>query len=455
VAIGTLGIAAVWLARPERGGDTGPLQTGTEALARCLRDLDLFECTGQGLIDPFPLLQHLPDLVAHAIGLSYDDRAYLLGVLSGIAVVGALAAAWVALRRAGCPEWRFGLVVVAATGPPLAYGNTTWGEMPATALVTGVVAAALIPARPWLVGLAAFGAGVTKETGYLFVAALGLVGLLLASRRTGEPIRRHLAFGAIGLGLALAAGSALNLVRFGTPRNAYYLDPALRTTSLDRFLELAAGLFVAPNGGIVVFWPLASLAAVLLLAVPVADLLGHRSPRRDAWPVLVLLGVIGGLTVGLATWWAPFGWWAWGPRLSLPWVLPILLVALAAYGPRLTPAAARVLTPVPALVATAVVAVLVALPHVGLLWRPQTIGDFFFRAETAVCPGGGPPPTRAYYDCLREQMWARDPIVLDALRGLGTPGGVVTALLVSLVVVGSLVLLRADLTAAISTRRAR
>ena len=54
VATGLFGIVVAWLARPERGGDTAPLQTGSEALSRCLRGLDLVHCTTEGPIDRSP-----------------------------------------------------------------------------------------------------------------------------------------------------------------------------------------------------------------------------------------------------------------------------------------------------------------------------------------------------------------------------------------------------------------
>ena len=454
VVIGLLGIAVVWLARPERGGDTGPLQTGTESLARCFAALDLVHCTDEGPIDPFPIVQHVPDLAGHVAGLSTGDRTRLLAALSAVGIAIAVAAAWIVLRRIGLPEWRWGFLLVALSGPALAYGNTTWGEMLATGLVTLLVAAALLPARPALVGLAAFGAGLTKET-YVFVAALGLLALLLARRRTGGPVRRHVLLGGAGLGLAIAVGAGLNLIRYGTPRNAYYLDPGLRTTSLEKTLELGAGLFVAPNGGVLLFWPLATILVALLLAVPVVRALRGAASWYEAWPSAAMLVVVTGLTVGLATWWAPFGWWAWGPRLSLPWVLPILLVAIAAFGSALSPLIARALTPVAGVVAAAILVVVAALPHVGLVWRPRTIGDFFFRPETAACPGGGPPPTPEYYDCLSERMWTRHPILLDALGGAGTPGGAITVALVTLVVVGCLLRFRGEAAGRLSTPRGR
>ena len=455
VVIGLLGIVVVWLARPDRGGDTGPLQTGSEALSRCLAELDLVHCTSGGPIDPFPVLQHLPDMAGHVAGLSVDGRTRLLAALSALGVVVAVAAAWIVLRRIGLPEWRWGFLLVAASGPTLAYGNTTWAEMLATGLVTLLVAAAVLPARPALVGLAAFGAGITKESGYIFVAALALVALLLARRRGGCSVRRHIVFGGAGLGFAIAVGAGLNVIRYGTPRNAYYLDPGFRTTTVEKAFELGAGLFVAPNGGILAFWPLATIVVGLLLVVPLARAARGASSWREAWPALALFAVVAGLTAALALWWAPFGWWAWGPRLSLPWVLPILLVAVAAFGSALSPLLARVLTPVAGLVGVAILVVVAALPHVGLLWRPRTIGDFFFRAETAACPGGGPPPTPEYYDCLGERMWTRHPILLDALGGVGTPGGIVTVALVTLVVVGCLVRFRGEAAERLSRPRGR
>jgi hypothetical protein len=54
-----------------------------------------------------------------------------------------------------------------------------------------------------------------------------------------------------------------------------------------------------------------------------------------------------------------------------------LLLALAAFGSMLTPFVARALTSLAGLVGVAVLVVLVALPHVGLLGRPETVGEFF------------------------------------------------------------------------------
>ena len=437
------GIVVAWLQRPHRAGDTGPLFTGTEALGRCVSERQLVSCEVAPSIDPYPLLQHVPDLFADSVlELSEGGRVRILASLSVVGVMLAVGAGWLALRRIGCAEWRWGFVLVGVCGPALAYGNTTWGEMLAMGLVTLFVAVALVPARPWLVGWAAFGAGLTKETSYPFVIALGLVALLLARRRSSNSVRPQVLAAALGVLVAVVLAAAFNVLRFGTPRNAYYLDPELRTTTAHWVAELAAGLFVSPNGGILVFWPLASLLVGALVSGPLIRGVHGRATWSDAWPALALVSIVVAITVGLATWWAPFGWWAWGPRLSLPWVLPIVLLSLATYAPSLI--AARALAHPAVLVLASSVATVVALPHVGLLWHPETVGEFFFTPHSGVCPGGGPPPTPDYYACLHEELWKRRPIWLNALAGLRTTGGIATSIAVAIVATGSLTLLRRD-----------
>ena len=185
------------------------------------------------------------------------------------------------------------------------------------------------------------------------------------------------------------------------------------------------------------FWPLAFWLLAALVAMPLWRVARGAMPAREGWPALALLAIVAGLVLGLATWWSPFGWWAWGPRLGLPWVLPLLLLALSAFAPLLLPVAARILASPGAIVVVATLAVLATLPHVGFLWHADAVLSGFFLHETDVCPGGGPPPTPVYYDCLREQMRARHPIRLDAPAGLRTAGGLATGAALTSAVVGS------------------
>ncbi len=68
---------------------------------------------------------------------------------------------------------------------------------------------------------------------------------------------------------------------------------------------------------------------------------GHRRVRlaatdgRRRWRSVVpwaVLGVLAAELAGLALWYSPFGWIGWGPRLTLPLVPPLLVLAVAFAG---------------------------------------------------------------------------------------------------------------------------
>jgi len=443
--LGCAWVLAVWVTHRVVGGDTPWLVDGTDQLVRCLAAGNLVKCgytgqltaTGQTTaIGPYPLLQYIPDLIARSLGATHHSRYAILALLSTAAVIAAVVVSARVLARLGLGIWSWAFVAVLLSGPVLVYANTTWGEMLAAALLVFLAAAALAHAAPLLFGTAAFAACLTKETSYPFVAAIALVGLLLARRTTARPIRPQVVAGAAGMVLAFACASAFNILRFGAIQNTNYLRSEF-TTPLARIPETAIGLYVAPNGGILIFWASATVLFAALLVPPLARM-------RDRPISLTLALIVAGLTVSLASWYSPFGWIAWGPRLTLPWVLALLLLALAAFGRDLAAPARRLLAPAWrfGLVALAVVAM--TLPHVGYLWRPETKDEFFaLSRDNPDCDD--PAGSRGYYACLHETMWSRRPIVNTALQGLGKPSGTVTAIAVAAALIGCLALLRRGL----------
>jgi hypothetical protein len=451
VAVGFAWLVAVWVARPWVSGDTPFVLDGTNALIDCLSRGDFVACgfwgylNDWGLTSPigdWPLLQYVPDLIAVELGATtHPDRTRILALLSVAGVVGSVILARLVLSRVGQAAWFWGFLFVLLSGPAIAYARTTHGEMLATGLLVGLVAATLLQARPPVVALAVLGACLTKETVYPFVVALGLLGLVLARRRTGRPIRSHVAWGTAGLAGGIVLASLFNVVRFGTVLNTNYLEPELHTPGISRKLEYTLAVLVAPNGGVFIFWP---AAGILLLAACLLPLL-FRPPRTlDARPALVLTVVILALAVGFASWWTPFGWSGYGPRLFSPWILPLVLVALVAYGEPLREPARRLLAPLWRSLLVLAVVLAFALPHVGYMWRPEAIGGFF-RQENPQCtaPWRGDAPR--WYACQHEQMWFGRPMLLYALEGVGTAGGAVTSIAVAGGLLGCLLTLREEL----------
>jgi hypothetical protein len=438
-------VVAISFARPFVGGDTPFVLDGTNAFLTCISHHDYNACgyTGTlnywGLMSPigwWPLLQHIPDMIS--IGLGADGHAARTKVLAYLSVAGVIvtvALGWLVLRRYGRAAWFWAFLFVALSGPILAFARQTAGEMLAMGLIMGVVAATLLQAPALVVGITALLAGWTKETSYPFIAVLGVVGLILARRRTGRPIRPQLIGGAVGLAVAIVTASLFNIVRFGSVLNTNYLDSQLRTPGIARKVELTLAVFVSPSGGLLFFWP----AAVLLVAA--ACLVGFR---RDPLPALVILGVTVVLAVGFGSWWTPFGWSGYGPRLQLPWVLPLVLIALVAYAGALEEPMRRLLrSPVRAALVFAV-ALACALPHIGYMWKFQSLDGYFLQENP---PCNAPWRSKDWYPCQDRLLWQHRPMPLYTVKGVESFGGAVTAVIVGLGLAGSLILLRADLAA--------
>jgi hypothetical protein len=440
-------LVIAWIAMPWVSGDTPFVLDGTNAFLTCLHNHDYSACgyTGKlnywGLmtsVGDWPLMQHVPDMIS--IGLGADGhaaRTRVLELLSVTAVVGAVVLAWVVLVRTGQRAWFWLFMLVVLSSPLVWYARTTAGEALATGLLVAFVAATVLPAHPALVALAAVGATWTKETSYPFVIALGVLGLVLARRRSGITIKPHLIWGAVGIAAGIVAASAFNVVRYGTVISPNFSEPKLHTPGIARKLEYAAGVLVSPSGGMFVFWPAASILVL------VACLYAFRR-RDDVRTALVVLAVILGLTIGFASWWTPFGWSAIGPRLALPWGLPLVLLMLVAYGGSLREPTAKALAS-PAVLGIVFVFVLAfSLPNIGTMWRPNATGAFFSQPDPP-CDAPWRGGVEKWNRCQHRQMWLDRPMPLYGLHGVRSPGGAVTTVLVALGLLGCLVLLREDL----------
>jgi hypothetical protein len=446
-------LVVVWLLHPFVGGDTPFVLDGTNAFFECIKAHHYNACDFTGKLNYWglmsnigwwPLLQHIPDAIT--IGLGGDGhpaRTRVLATLSVVGVVVTVGLGWLVLRRTGEARWCWGFLFVMLSSPVLAYGNQTAGEMLAMGLLVCLVAATVLRAPPLVVGLAALGACLTKETSYPFVVALGVLGLWLAQRRTGKPILRHLVFGAVGMAIAITAASLFNVVRFGSVLNTNYLDEKLRTPGVARTLDYVLAVFFSPSGGLYISWVTASLlvSAACLVALV-------RAPFRSTYtrPALVVIAVVAALTVGFASWWTPFGWSGYGPRLQLPWVPPLVLLMLVAYGEDLARITRRLLARPWRLALVWAVALTLTLPHIGLLWdfdRSSLVG--FVAQEQPECAAPWRSGLQTWHRCQHRLLWEHRPMPLYTVKGVDTAGGAATAVVVALGLLGCAVLLRGDL----------
>jgi hypothetical protein len=420
VALTLLG--GFWLNRlPTVGDDTVQLMSGSNWIVRCVLHGPRMKCgfvegQDESLVGPFPLVQYVPDLAFKSLELSPADRMTGQSVVSMVAFFGMLAVAWTTISRLGPSAGWPAFLVVLLTGPFLYYGNATWGESLAACLIVCFTAAALLRLPPLVLGAVTFVAALTKETAFPFLLAIGLVALWVARERKGAPIRVHVAAMAVGMAVATGVAALFNVFRYGSPANLFYLQPKFRVHELSTTAEFFAGLFIAPNGGLFLFWP----SACLLLGLSGVCAFRARGATRVAG--IAVVAILLALTASLARWWMPYGWHAWGPRLTIIWIPSLVLVGLVACGRPVGAVVYRVIRSNVGLVAVALVLVLPALPQVGFFVNAPEVHDEFFQPDQyctvalTVESIEQPDVLRDYYRCVRYRAWEKSSILLSAMR---------------------------------------
>ncbi len=389
-------------------GDTDNLILGARHALRCVADGRFVNCDANGApVYPYPLLQYIPASVFLAIGLGNAAVLKALAVVNFGAVVGIIVVAW----RLFADRRHLGALLAASVvASTLPYHATAGFGEPLAALAL-LVAVGVSARRQDLVSAAAIAiACLGKET-------LAPFAVLLCLAAAPRPVRGWLPTArttavVIGGAFAGVAASALfNVFRFGTLRNDFYLNPALRTPNIRQQLRFFGALVVSPAGGVAWFWP---LATVVILAGVVAG--GRRLARGDragAVTAATAAITVGGFLAGLTMWFAPFGWIAFGPRLAVPILPAATYVIIAAYGDAWAEALRSRRTVSGLLGAIAAGA---ALPLVGAPWRWYPAIRSLITAP-ARCPDGlsldiyGDPDT--YFRCLDAQMWRLRPQLLD------------------------------------------
>ena len=306
--------------------------------------------------------------------------------------------------------------------------------------------ACVVLRAPPLVIAASLGlAATTKETALPFLLILGL----LCARDADDgwlPARRWtlaLLGGAV-VGLLLNVG--FNLFRFGDLTNATYLDPTSATPGIELKLRYFLSLWLAPNGGLLWYW----MSACLVLVAGGIMMIRQwrwRGDLRPWLPTAVVIGLAAVNAAGLASWYAPFGWLAWGPRPSIP-MTPAFVVAVAVVGGSgLVTFIGRVLKSAIGFTLVAAAVLVFAIPQVGVVWNPE--------AEAALATFDKACPVEAvvqnnpdyYYGCIQHGAWRVKPLLLWDSARTGSLSARMAELALAVAVVSLLLLARRSFSA--------
>jgi hypothetical protein len=438
----------VALRHPSLHGDTSGLVVGAQKIVDCVHHRVFTHCdtwvgdrtVSRSGVGPWPLLQYMPAVVMRSLGFSHDATLRVLIVGNALALWALFGLVWITLRRTGATAWAPLLIVALLASPLLWYGTTAFGDALAAAVVVAAIAAVLLRGRPVLVGALVALAGTTKETNVLFVVVLAVICVLAQGVNRPEDraaSRRLLVAVVIGTIVGGAANTAFNIFRFGSVRNTIYLQPYERAPNAAVVARAFVGQWVAPNGGLLWFWPCALSIVVLTVAGAVWTL--RRSGRN--WTTVAPILVASMLVVdvlGLATWYSPFGWLAWGPRLMLPLLPAMLLISCVFASDRATYVLHRFMAG-PWLWPAGFIVAAIGLPEAVVLFHAQVISQFFSAPDPhCVKNAHAAQNPHAYYRCFDFTAWQKRPFLLQrGLEGLGVIGG----WLIALVFVGAVVMI--------------
>lgn len=406
----------LWLSRgqltgyPPFSGDTQRLLSGAGAIRDCLGKGTFVRCgypvpaaphIPGSTVGPYPLFQYL---VVLGSGLRGHRGYMLLSVLNSLSVFAMALFAYTIAKRNALWGWIcFAIVVVS---PFLFYANLGWGEPLAAFLVAMALWRLSRGGHPAELAFWFFAAGLTKETAWPFL----LLGALFIHLQAGIPRSRLVGVG-FGVATSYAVTGLFNIFRFGSWNNLTYTVSQFQIRSPKVIIQYAVALFAAPNGGLAWFWP-------LVLIVPGAMLwIAWKGNRHERAVAAVWLASFVLLTLGLASWWAPFGWDAWGPRLFLPLLAPLAIVAIDYLAGRPW----RPTLPPTLLVPFLVICALLLVPHLGARAdNSRDIGAFF---DHAICIGTPVGNNAAHVRCTLSEAWVQRPYLLaTAAKHIGQDG---------------------------------
>lgn len=398
-----LGFALVLRAfqHPLVEGDTVTLLRGARAARLCFSRGAWGHCPEASY---FPVAQYIPAWAALAAGfrLTFASRVLIATNLASFVATPWLI--WWALReRAGASVAAL-VALIAVDGPMLYYAGSSFNEMTAACLTVAAVALTLRRAHPVACGAAFFAASLTKEIALPFLALLAAGALLPELARKGERPWRHLAGAAAGSALGLVATSLFNHFREGGFSNTFLLQPMLRVPWTSVKVTQSLALWFAPSSGVAVFWPAMTAVLAVGLASSARALRTDRSLTSPGWSGALVALALAALTWGLGGWYSPFGWWAWGPRLMLPWLPAFAVLGAASLTEEARALAGRIVAR-PELTAAALS--VCALPHVAAVFDPDMVNRFL--GPDAVCPRqviiqmGAEP----FYECAHHYIWAK------------------------------------------------
>lgn len=386
---------------PIFSGDTAALSQSARALVACFENGQFRGCAGT---NQFGLPQHIPAMFLAWKGLDDTSIVFILSCLNVLALVVLARIVFKSVAIAPIAKVLIGVTLV--IGPIIAYGPYSFGEAISTLAYVGLVVAIFDKKYCRLIFFMLL-AVTSRETAFVSIALMTSAILVFDSNRTRRELRQMLLaiYGSMLLGIVCFL--SFNVWKFNTWKNLPHMDPVLRTPGLRLKLESAIGIILSPNGGLVPYW---FLGAVVALGIPFWGLMNRRLSARKRFSFLLLMAGFVAQVAILSSWYAPYGWVAWGPRLIIPTTAMGATICLAIIFQN--EEALRHLSQFRLLrLPVSIIGIFTLIPTVGFLQNPTRTMSWFSGGQSTVCPTPAiiQLDQAYYFKCLIHGSWKMDP----------------------------------------------
>jgi hypothetical protein len=386
---------------PILSGDTVALSQSARSLVSCFENGQFRGCAGT---NQFGLPQHIPAMFLAWKGLDDTSIVFVLSCLNVLALVVLARMIYKSVAISVITKTFIGITLF--IGPTIAYGPYSFGEAISTLAYVGLVIAILEKNYFRLIFFMVL-AVTSRETAFVSIALLTAAILFFDSKKSRREIREvaSVIYGSMLLGIVFLF--SFNIWKFNTWKNLPHMDPVLRTPGLKLKIESAIGIFLSPNGGLVPYWFLGAVAA---LGIPLWGIMNRGLSARKRFGFLLLISGFLAQVAILSSWYAPYGWVAWGPRLIVPTTAmgaTICLVIIFQDQEVLRNFGRFKLLCFP----IGVLGIVTLVPTVGFLQNPSRTMSWFAGGNDEVCPTPAiiQLDQAYYFKCLIHGSWKMDP----------------------------------------------
>ncbi len=395
-------------------GDTVALIGEVDRILNCIK---IGQWVGWG--GQFPLLQKIPAFLLKVTAFSDERILRWLAILSLVAFVHLLAWSWKDLRRRSNKLAIF-FVAILLSGPLMWYARSSFGEMLAAFFTLGFVISCRENSSAFKIFFLFVLAGISKDTAFPFLLAMGLLASSLDNTGSDRLQRRFPRWGILVVACLTTAGVNIgfNYLKFGSALNLAYLNPQFIVQTWQDQLSFFLGIWFSPNGGLLFFWPSFCLLIFLTAKSVARDCLSKSAGRlmrlKILLPFIVVMLVLLGLTFGFSKWYAPMGWVCWGPRLLLPWIPASGYLLITAYAKQINKWLSYIHQRVWRLWCVSWTWALVSFAQFVVLFRPSLMNSLFATDDTCPRIAYITQDPAYYYHCIHHGLWTKKSVLLDA-----------------------------------------